>query len=132
MSPAVLPIVPDPPSCLFGTAGGCTWASTYYKHTWKRGVRREHTMHGPALYFEAVPRRQVEEATIRAPGAHRGAVPGKSEYLREVGEVIGWDEGCDASLSYVECSGGPGAGRAFHGRPMHAENATVRAIATSR
>lgn len=48
--------------------------------------------------------------------------PGKSEYVREAGAVIGWDRGRDATHSFVECSGGATAGRAYHGRPMSAGN----------
>jgi hypothetical protein len=45
----------------------------------------------------------------------------KREYLRDVGTVIGWDDGQDATLSFVECAGGT-ITRAFHGRPIHALN----------
>ena len=65
----------------------------------------------------------LESAT--ASDAHRRTVvlSGKVQYLRDIGDVIGWDEGQDATLSYVECSGGLNAGRSYHGRPMHTGNA---------
>ena len=56
-------------------------------------------------------------------------MPGRTEYLREVGEVIGWDDGKDATLSYAECSGGLAGSRAFHGRPMTASNPKVARLA---
>jgi hypothetical protein len=46
----------------------------------------------------------------------------KAEYVRQTDEVIGWDRGEDAVLSFVECSGGLYWGRAFHGRPMSETN----------
>ncbi|HEY5373053.1 MAG TPA: hypothetical protein VIK01_05170 [Polyangiaceae bacterium] len=48
--------------------------------------------------------------------------PTSSEYVRDIGGVIGWDAGLDATLSYVECSGGLVAGRSYHGRPMSSAN----------
>jgi hypothetical protein len=66
--------------------------------------------------------RAIETVTIATPGAAVSQPPGKSEYLREVRTVIGWDGGEDATLSFAECSGGDLAGRAFHGRPMAASN----------
>jgi hypothetical protein len=65
----------------------------------------------------------LEMEAVRRASHRRGTVQaGKTEYLRDVGSPIGWDEGCDANLCYVECSGGTVAGRAFHGRPMHEGN----------
>ena len=52
-------------------------------------------------------------------------LPVKAEYLREVQEIIGWDLGQDATLSFVECAGG-GVARAFHGRPMCVDNQKAR------
>ena len=37
--------------------------------------------------------RAIETATVATPGAARSQPPGKSEYLRDVGAVIGWDKG---------------------------------------
>jgi hypothetical protein len=55
--------------------------------------------------------RAMETATANQ-AFRRTALPGgKVEYLRDTGIVIGWDEGRDATLSYVECSGGASAGR---------------------
>jgi hypothetical protein len=39
-----------------------------------------------------------------------------------MGDTIGWDAGLDATLSFVECSGGLTAGRSYHGRPMSPTN----------
>jgi len=55
--------------------------------------------------------------------------PAGAEYVRDVGEVIGWDDGREARVSFVECSGGDAAGRAFHGRPMHRDNEKLRRTA---
>jgi len=35
--------------------------------------------------------------------------PTHSDYVREADEVIGWDKGRDAALSFAECSGGTNA-----------------------
>lgn len=80
----------------------------------------------PAKYLLHVHVQAVETATVA--GVERkaiGALAAKTEYLRATGVVIGWDDGQDATLSYVECSGGA-AVRTFHGRPMHPGNRTVR------
>ena len=86
---------------------------------------------GPAKYLphlEAEAVRELEAMTVSSP-AWRGTrvVPAKTEYLRRVAELIGWDEGKEAVLSYVECSGGILA-RSFHGRPMNPGNRAARRI----
>lgn len=117
--------------CLLNTEPPCEWTTHDYKHAAARGVERRDTRHGPARY-RAMPQGEwhgLEMQTVRQPTHGRGsAQSGKTEYLRDVRSVIGWDEGEDATLSYVECSGGLVAGRAFHGRPMRAKNRTARSM----
>jgi hypothetical protein len=89
-------------------------------------MKPKHTVRpNPARYlpaFDGPSIRALETAT--ASDAFRLHVfpGGKAEYRRNVAEAIGWDDGKDAMFSFVECSGGLGAGRAYHGRPMHASN----------
>jgi hypothetical protein len=66
-------------------------------------------------------RLQTLEETARRRERQRGSTSSKTEYLRDIGEVIGWDQGQGAGLSFVECAGGEIA-RSFHGRPMCADN----------
>lgn len=83
---------------------------------------RDHTREGnPALYLPTVDIQRLETDTAQKPERLCLAKPMKREYLRDVGTVIGWDDGHDATLSFVECAGGT-VTRAFHGRPMHALN----------
>jgi hypothetical protein len=121
-----LPIFSEP--C---AAVGCRWSHHGYKHFAARGATRADTALGPAKYLSRLDAHAIsalEDASRRTPTWRGGnAAPLKTEYLRSVGEVIGWDEGQDASLSYVECSGG--AARSFHGRPMHEPNRLARRIA---
>lgn len=101
----------------------CEWAKDYRKHWPHRGMKRSDTRHGPARYLPGTTQQQVqaiEEVTVRS--GRRQVASNKSEYLRDVGKVIGWDAGNDADWSFVECSGGIAAGRKFHGRPMAASN----------
>jgi hypothetical protein len=134
---APLPIAEPapPPACLLGSGSPCTWTHHGYKHFPARGVTREHTRHGPAKYAgrSEVEVRTLETATVREPEL-RGGDPGsgKVEYLRDMNALIGWDEGVDAHLSFVECSGGTLAGRSFHGRPMHRGNRAVRELRMQR
>jgi hypothetical protein len=92
-------------------------------------MTKEHTRHGPAVYCLGMNQqtiRDLETETVRSPSSVLSTPPGKSEYAREMGLVIGWDEGKDATLSFVECSGGLSAGRSFHGRPMATSNRKIR------
>lgn len=112
-------------------AGSCRWWSHNYKHFARRGISREHTRRKPAVYLVVTTElevREIEETTVRNPELIRGAVGSHRKYLRDVGRVIGWDEGKDARLSFVECSGGVTAGRAFHGRPAHDDAHVVRSM----
>jgi hypothetical protein len=122
---ALRPVIPACP-----VEGRCSWWHHGYKHFPKQGITAKHTQHGPAKY--TVPARTIgalETETIRSPSVKAGShVNGRTEYLRDVGTVIGWDEGENASFSYAECSGGVTSGRAYHGRPMHESNQTARAL----
>jgi hypothetical protein len=87
-------------------------------------MTRAHTLHGPSLYLSgtsAAEIKTIETATVES-GERRERNQTKSEYSREVSQVIGWDRGEDARFSFAECSGGITAGRAYHGRPMAASN----------
>lgn len=110
--------------CLSETV--CAWSDHGRKHFPYEGMTREHTRHGPAVYLPPPPPdavrdaiRKIEATTVAAPGHSRDVGGFKREYLRETAAVIGWDEGHDATASYVECSGGGVAGRSFHGRPIN-------------
>jgi hypothetical protein len=86
----------------------------------------------PARYvesFDAGAIRALEAATAGAPDPWRRCSPSAhAEYARDVGCLIGWDDGNDAMISYVECSGGLSAGRVYHGRPMHGRNPKLRSL----
>jgi hypothetical protein len=87
-------------------------------------MKRAHTVHGPSRYLpgtSAAEIEAIETATVRT-GQLRERNPTQSEYIRELSQVIGWDRGEDARISFAECSGGIAAGRAYHGRPMSASN----------
>ena len=108
-------------ACLLTAAPPCLWSEHGWKHFPMKGQTREHTRGAgnPAKYlpeFNSAAIEQLERDTVRvATRSPRG--PSVAEYERDVGCVIGWDGGEDASVSYVECSGGERDGRAFHGRP---------------
>jgi hypothetical protein len=124
--------MPIPPSCLSQktpSAPSCAWTVHDYKHFPTRGTTRADTKKGPAVYLPETTStaiRALESETARAPdrSCERGA--GKREYLRHMDRVIGWDRGREARASFVECSGGQSAGRAFHGRPMCEESVCGR------
>lgn len=88
-------------------------------------MTREHTLPpNPARYLpglDAERIRDTETTTARQPGIRRERTPPKSEYQRDTQQVIGWDLGQDATLSFVECAGGDVV-RTFHGRPMCTKN----------
>jgi len=98
---------------------GCGWFS-YRKHRPHEGLRPEHTIHDPAKYLPGVDIRAVETQTVSV-GQQLRKPPGKSEYLRATGSVIGYDKGKNATWSFAECSGGPKS----HGRPMASSNHKV-------
>lgn len=94
----------------------------YIKHDPVAGMTLAHTKRpNPARYLDLASIEPIERGTI-AGFDHTGTAkpPSKTEYLRDTGEVIGWDDGREAEWSFVECCGN--ARRAFHGRPMHAGN----------
>ncbi|MCC6521902.1 MAG: hypothetical protein IT373_04510 [Polyangiaceae bacterium] len=100
---------------------GCAWQEHGRKHFPHVGQTRAHTRHGPARYLPGTTSdaiRSLETQTVRAPDHVLSAPPGKSEYVRDMHAVIGWDAGRDATSSFAECSGGATRGRAYHGRPM--------------
>jgi hypothetical protein len=70
--------------------------------------------------------------TIGKPDEVLSRPPGKAEYIRGVDQVIGWDEGKDATISFAECSGGETAGRSYHGRPMAPDNIKLNLRETRR
>ena len=109
--------------CLLGAV--CAWSNANRKHFPFSGMTKEHTRrHAPARYlahFDEGSIRRLETETVQLPGEGADTPPARTRYLRGLGEVIGWDDGEDAKLSYVECSGGS-ATRAYHGRPMHEGN----------
>ncbi len=116
---AELPILNDCPE-----ARACSWTSHGRKHFPFRGMKRDQTRHGPARYRSGMTHDDIcalEKATVRS-GEQLELSEGKSEYLRQLNEIIGWDEGQDATHSFAECSGGLGQGRAFHGRPVCSNN----------
>lgn len=105
----------------------CGWRQ-YPKHLAARGVTRDDTRHGPAMYlpgttFAAI--QLIETETVKTPSRVL-SVPPNAEYARQMPNVIGWDAGVDATVSFVECSGGTVAGRGFHGRPMAVGNHKLR------
>ncbi|HEY0482336.1 MAG TPA: hypothetical protein VGD37_32670 [Kofleriaceae bacterium] len=74
--------------------------------------------------------RTLEIETARRSDMQRQRPVSKMEYLRDVSEIIGWDLGQDATLSFVECAGGDVA-RTFHGRPMSINNPKAAAFEVS-
>lgn len=114
--------------CLILVASGCEWSRHQFKHFPYGGMKREHTRHGPARYLAGhtdASIRELERATVCAADKWLAGGPSKNEYVRETGQIIGWDRGLDSTISYVECSGG-NAARSFHGRPMHETNPKLR------
>lgn len=104
---------------------GCGWTEHGKKHFPHRGLTREHTRNGNAKYLPGTTSTQIraiETATVQGPATILSPPPGKTEYVRVLDRVIGWDNGEDATISFAECSGGLLAGRAFHGRPMARSN----------
>lgn len=102
----------------------CQWSPHGWKHVAIQGMTRAHTHHN-ARYMAGIDVQALETETVQA-GARRVSPPALATYTREVGSVIGWDDGRDATFSHVECSGGDTAGRSFHGRPMHPDNLALR------
>lgn len=120
---ARLPTAPDPPCA----EPRCTWANRRWKHKGSPGLTAEHTHHGPAKYLPELSTEAEMQALERATvaGGARVVAGLRAEYLRDAGIVIGYDLGKEASMSFVECSGGETAGRSFHGRPVSSSNRRV-------
>jgi|SRR5215510_8386126 len=114
--------------CRITAASACSWFN-YGKHAPFPGMTKSDTEHpSPARYLPEYGPRQieaVESGTVRAPDRRNAEAGFKAEYLRDMGKVIGWDDGEDAELSFVECSGGD-ATRCYHGRPMARSNLKTR------
>jgi hypothetical protein len=101
----------------------------YLKHRPHRGLTRAHTVNRPAKYLPGTTPdqiRAIETTTVQSPSTVLAQPPGKAEYVRVLDIVVGWDQGQDATVSFAECSGGIGNGRAFHGRPMATNNHKLR------
>jgi hypothetical protein len=115
--------------CRVDMSPPCSWDPHNFKHFPFAGMTREHTHNAnPARYLPSFARdriRTLEAATARTPDRWCGRIPLKTEYLRDMVEAIGWDKGQDATLSFVECTGGEVA-RSLHGRPMCIANPRVR------
>ena len=115
----------------------CTWHS-YPKHHPFVGMQREDTVRGPARYLKRGSIRAIETTTVRAATHALGkAHEGRTEYARDVGDVIGYESGEEARWSYVECSGAigssiaPGA-RSFHGHPVGPKRLAMLALPEAR
>lgn len=127
-----IPIAPPPPPIPCPGRLGCAWSEHGRKHFPHRGLRPEHTRSGPAKYLPGTTDdqiRSIETTTVGTPGLVLSPPPGKSEYVRSMDRVIGWDLGQDATISFAECSGGVAAGRSYHGRPMAPPNPKLRGTA---
>jgi len=116
-----------PPSC--PDLRSCAWTEHGRKHFPHRGLTKDHTRHRPAKYLPGTRPEQIraiETATVSSAALAPNATSNRTEYARETDQVIGWDAGEDATVSFAECSGGASAGRAFHGRPMTVSNHKLR------
>jgi hypothetical protein len=94
---------------------GCGWAANGRRHFPHAGLIKAHTRNGNAKYLPGTTPAQIEAIetrTVATPTELLSPAP-FPEYVRDVGQVIGWDRGQDATLSFVECTS-----RTFHGRPM--------------
>jgi|GEM_PF-1897660 len=91
-------------------------------------MSKNDTRHGPAKYLPGTsPQdiRQIETDTVHV-GVRAVRAEHQFEYVRALEKVIGWDRGQDATISFVECSGGASAGRTFHGRPVTPRNKRIK------
>ncbi|MGH7271822.1 MAG: hypothetical protein ACREJ3_15435 [Polyangiaceae bacterium] len=103
----------------------CRWVQNGIRHRPHRGLTKDLTKNGNARYLPGTTLVTIE-AIERTTAAHPTALispPPAAEYLRETGQVIGWDRGLDATLSFVECTS-----RSFHGRPMAPGNDKLRGV----
>ena len=103
----------------------CTWIR-YPKHLGHKGLKPAHTIDkNPAKYLPSTDVRALETATVTRPDRAVGDATAVSEYLRDTGTTIGYDEGVAARWSFVQCGTGTGA-RSYHGQPMQEGNARTR------
>ena len=113
----------------------CAWSHHGYKHFAAKSDTRGDTANGnPALYLSSFSARfieTIERTTVSIANWRSGNLPQRTEYLRDAGITIGWDDGKDATLSFAECSGGSHA-RSVHGRPAHVTNAKAMRLMTGR
>lgn len=119
-----LPIAKECPA-----AHNCTWM-LYVKHLPHRGMKQAQTHSKASRYRSGMTREQIRDLETQTvlSGTRKSLSPFNSEYYRDLDEVIGWDEGRDATWSFVECSGGDAGGRSFHGRPMAPSNHKLEGI----
>ena len=99
---SVMKHLPLAPSC--PTQRSCAWNAHNVKHLPRRGLTRDDTRHGPAVYSFGIGKDavcEIETATVREPTRVLSPPPGKSEYVRDTGTVIGLDAGQDATYSFV-------------------------------
>jgi len=100
---------------------GCGWTNHGRKHFPHAGLKQEDTRWpNPARYLPGTTEQQVHQLktlTVATGGVRGGPPPTKTEYVRDVGAVIGWDLGENAQVSFAECTS-----RAYHGRPMSRSN----------
>ena len=112
-----LPLAPCPARL------GCAWSENGRRHFPHPGLTRDQTRNGNARYLPGTTPAQIqalETATVGNPTVLLSHPPAP-EYIRDVEQVIGWDRGQDAALSFVECTS-----RTFHGRPMAPGNPKLR------
>jgi hypothetical protein len=110
------------PPVVCPTAFGCTWADRL-KHRPHPGLVKSHTINGNAKYRPGMTPamiQAVETATVAAP-TRVLTPPPTAEYVRDVRDVIGYVDGEEVTLSYVECTS-----RVFHGRPIAPDDPKLR------
>jgi hypothetical protein len=102
----------------------------YLKHRCHKGFTPDRTINKPAKYLPGTTPAQIqaiETTTVQNPSVILSQPPGTAEYVRPVDRVIGWDNGHEATISFVECNS-----RYFHGRPMAASDPKLRGTAHAR
>ena len=63
---------------------GCRWSLHRWKHFPHAGLKREHTVHGPARYLPGTTAeriRAIESQTVGSPDATLSVPPGRAEYV---------------------------------------------------
>jgi hypothetical protein len=103
---------------------GCGWVDRL-KHRPHPGLTRGHTTNGNAKYLPGTTPAQIqglETETVTAPTVVLSPAPA-AEYVRDAPHVIGYANGQDTTLSYVECTS-----RFFHGRPIAPADRKLRGV----